>query len=196
MWPWEHLAVGYLGYSVTVRLTTGRPPRDPVAVVVLAFATQLPNLVDKPLAWSLGVLPTGTSLAHSVFVAVPLCVVVGVLAWRGGRPAIGAAFAIGYLLHLPSDALYAAVILGSELSVEGFAWPLVPATPIERAGFGANLSHYFGRYVAALTSPDGIRYLAVELLLVGGAFGLWLYDGAPGLALFSGNRPSNPDPHS
>lgn len=196
MWPWEHLAVGYLAYSIAVRSVTGRPPRDPVAVVVLAFATQFPDLIDKPLAWSLGMLPTGTSLAHSVFVAVPLSVLVAVLAWRWGRPAIGAAFAIGYLLHLPSDAIYAAVILGSPLTGEGFAWPLVPATPIERTGFGANVSHYFERYVAALTSREGIRYLAAELLLVGGAFALWLRDGVPGMALLHGKRRREPDPHS
>lgn len=195
MWPWEHLAVGYLAYSSAVRLRTGRPPRDPVAVVVLAFATQFPDLVDKPLAWTLGVLPSGTSLAHSVVFAVPLVMVVLILARRYGRPAIGTAFAIGYLLHMPSDALYAAVALGAQIDPGSFAWPLVPASPMPRTGFGSNLLHYLRRYLAWLTAPGSAHYLVAEVLLVGSALVLWLRDGRPGLELLGGHWRRDPDPH-
>jgi hypothetical protein len=102
MWPWEHLAVGYLLYSASVRLRTGSGPGDGPALA-LALSTQFPDLVDKPLAWSLGVLPDGTTVAHSVFVAVPAVVVVAALerGRAGGRyaPAIG----IGYLSGLLAE---------------------------------------------------------------------------------------------
>lgn len=71
MWPWEHLAVGYIGYSLSVRLAGRGVPR-PRPVVALAVGTQFPDLVDKPLSWTLGVLPSGHSLAHSLFAALPL----------------------------------------------------------------------------------------------------------------------------
>ena len=49
MWPWEHLAFGYVLYSLGVRTLRGRTPRGP-PVLVLAVATQVPDLLDKPLA--------------------------------------------------------------------------------------------------------------------------------------------------
>lgn len=79
MWPWGHLAVGYLLYSAAVRLRTGRPPRA-AAVVLLLAGTQLPDVVDKPLAWVYHVVPQGYAVGHSVFVAVP----VGLVAALGG----------------------------------------------------------------------------------------------------------------
>jgi hypothetical protein len=61
MWPWEHLAVGYLLYSVSCVLWGRYPTR--IGVAALAFGTQFPDLVDKPLGWWLGVLPSGQSFA-------------------------------------------------------------------------------------------------------------------------------------
>ena len=61
MWPWEHLAFGYLLWSLWLRARGRSLPGDWEALV-LVFATQLPDLVDKPLAWQLGVLPGGRSL--------------------------------------------------------------------------------------------------------------------------------------
>ena len=48
MWPWEHLAIGYLAYSLLGRLAWRRPPTVGTAITV-AFGTQFPDLVDKPL---------------------------------------------------------------------------------------------------------------------------------------------------
>ena len=58
MWPWGHLAAGYPVYTAYTRLHTGDPPADVPALVAL-LGTQLPDLVDKPLA----VLPTVRSLS-------------------------------------------------------------------------------------------------------------------------------------
>lgn len=195
MWPWEHVAVGYLAYSIMTRAWTRRPPRDAAAVAAVGFGALFPDLVDKPLAWTFGVLPSGTSLGHSVVLALPLTAALALLTWHLGRPTVGVAFAIGYFLHLPSDALYGALVLGAPVTPGSFAWPLAPAAPIERPGFGSNFWHYFERYLAFLTGPDGVRYLVAELLLMGGALGLWLRDGAPGLGVLVGSARHEPDLH-
>ena len=43
MYPWGHLAVGYLCYSLGVRLCDQRPPAG-VAMVPLTIGTQFPDL--------------------------------------------------------------------------------------------------------------------------------------------------------
>ena len=75
MFPWEHAAVAYLLYAGYARWHDGTAPGG-WAVLVVLVASQLPDLIDKPLAWQFGLLPSGRSLAHSVFVAVPVVVVV------------------------------------------------------------------------------------------------------------------------
>jgi hypothetical protein len=76
MWPWEHVVVGYLAYSAVSHAVAGRAPSGRAAIAV-AFAALLPDLVDKPLAWGLGVLPSGRSFAHSLVVAVPTVLGIG-----------------------------------------------------------------------------------------------------------------------
>src|SRR6056297_3615611 len=97
MWPWGHAVVGYLAYSGTTHVGWKRPPSH-AATVALLFGTQFPDLVDKPLAWSLGVLPSGRSLAHSTLTAVLLVCVLYVVFAR--RRAVVGAFALGYASHL------------------------------------------------------------------------------------------------
>lgn len=180
MWPWEHLAFGYLAYSGYTRLRTGRAPRSD-AVVVLGVATQLPDLVDKPLAWSLSVLPSGHSLAHSLLTALPLSVVALVLAHRAKRTDIGVAFAVGYLSHLAGDIIYPAAV-GQTPSFDFLFWPLVPV-PTDQSGMGflARFHEYFGEYVTYLGDPAIRGYIALELGLLLGVFCLWLFDGMPGV---------------
>ena len=179
MWPWEHLAVGYLCYSVYSHLRGARPRGD--AVVVLAFATQAPDLVDKPLAWSLSVLPSGQSLAHSLLTAAPLSAGVLALSARANRTDVGVAFALGYLSHLAGDVVYPA-LLGGPANVAFLAWPVVPSRADPSGpGLFARFSQYFGDYVARLGEPQLSGYVAMEVGLLGVVLVLWLYDGMPGL---------------
>ncbi|WP_227354025.1 metal-dependent hydrolase [Haladaptatus salinisoli] len=180
MWPWEHLAFGYLLYSAYSHVVAGRSPRSD-AVVVLGFATQLPDLVDKPLAWSLAVLPSGHSLAHSLVSALPLSALALALAHRARRTDIGVAFAVGYLSHLAGDVIYP-VAVGKEPSLEFLLWPLV-RVPADRtgAGFLARFRDYFGDYLTYLDDPALTGYLALELGLFLAVFALWLFDGMPGV---------------
>jgi membrane-bound metal-dependent hydrolase YbcI (DUF457 family) len=173
MWPWGHLAVGYLLYSAFVHLRDRRAP-DGFAAIALAFGTQFPDLVDKPLAWSLGVLPNGRSLTHSLLTAVLLVAVVEFVARRRGDGPIATAFAIGYLSHLAGDALYPA-LSGNLYALSFLAYPLAPPIEYETApSFAAHLQHL------SLNS-----LLTFEFALGFGVFALWLLDGAPGLQVVS-----------
>ena len=177
MWPWEHLAVAYLAYSALVHVREGRAPTAG-QTVALALGSQFPDLVDKPLAWWLGVLPSGWSLTHSLLVAVPLCVVVLVTGRRVGRPTLASAFVLGYLLHLPGDAFYW-VAFGDDPVLYFLVWPLLPGPSGTSTEFLPRVLRLFEGFVRLVSSPRGAWYVLGELLLVGGAFAVWLADGAP-----------------
>ena len=176
MWPWGHLAVGYLLYSVVVHLWARRRPGD-VAAIALAFGTQFPDLVDKPLAWRFDLIPNGRSLTHSLVTAALLVLFVQFVFRRLDRGAIATAFSIGYLSHLFADALYPA-LEGEREALLFLAWPLVP--PVEYATepiFAAQLRRLFEHGPSALfTSSVGF-----EIGLAAVVFLLWLVDGAPGI---------------
>ncbi|WP_338727608.1 metal-dependent hydrolase [Haladaptatus sp. DJG-WS-42] len=185
MWPWEHLAVGYLVYSLSVHLTHRKGPSAGAALAV-ALGSQFPDLIDKPLGWTFAILPSGTSLAHSVLIAVPVVTLVWIVALFRGRRDVGTAFGVGYLLHLPADALYP-LALGSPPKFDSFFWPLIQVESSTRPGLLANFIYYFGQYVDVLGTPEATAYLLFEFGLLFAAFGLWLLDGHPGLSL-SGRR--------
>jgi len=168
MWPWGHLAAGYLIYSLAARLA-GRRPRDG-PVLVAAFATQVPDLVDKPLAWTLSVLPTGRSLGHSLVVAALLLPVVWWVSDRYDAGPLGGAFALGYLSHLVTDALYPVLELDF-YHARFLAWPLVPppAYDVEQS------------FVAHLLLVEPSPTFLFELTLIALASVAWHVDDHPGL---------------
>ena len=180
MWPWEHLAVGYLCYSLGVHLFARRAPRG-WPVVALAVGTQFPDLVDKPLAWTFAVLPAGHSLAHSLFVALPASALAVLVAWGLDRRQVGVAFAVGYLSHLPADVVYPALI-GGHPNVGFLFWPVVPAVETQTdLGFVEMVRTLFVRYAAELRSGRLTAYVAAEVGLLLSTFLLWLHDGSPPL---------------
>jgi len=182
MWPWEHLAIGYLALSVSTHGVYGRRP-GATEVLTVAVGTQFPDLVDKPLGWGLGILPSGTSLAHSLLFALPFVAVVGAIAHRYDRPQLALAFGIGYLFHLPADVAYGLLLYGNPHY--GFLlWPLIPSNPTSTAGLVSQSSELFAKFVRALQTPAGKRFLVMEMALLGAAFSVWLFDGRPGLELF------------
>lgn len=175
MLPWEHVAVGYLLYSLVVHVRRGRRPTG-LPVVVVGVASVLPDLVDKPLGWWLGVLPS-IGLGHSLFFAVGL--VSFVWAFAGGRYATP--LAVGLITHLVGDVFYKAFVAG-RLEWEFLLWPLVEAPASEGTAFLPELWYWLDYYVAFLASPQGVAYLGFEIALLGSALLLWIYDGFPGLA--------------
>lgn len=179
MLPWGHLALGYLLYSPTVRLWRRRGPEG-LSVLVLALATQLPDLVDKPLSWVFGLAPQGYSVAHSVLVGAPVALAVGWLLVRRGREETGLAFVVGYLSHLAGDVLLG-LALENPYAVDRVLWPLVTLPPYgsDRPALSRSLE-YVVEWVRLLVATEG--YL-LPLLYVGpmvAAALLWLVDGAPG----------------
>lgn len=178
MFPWEHVVVGYVTFSLLSRVLYRQPPSD-LAAVAVVFGSLLPDLVDKPLAWQFGVFETSYGLAHSVLFAVPVCAAVWAVArWRGRAPA-GAGLTTGYLLHLPADVLAYWVIRG-RWSPERILWPYRKADPTTATDFGSHLLVYVGPYLEELLSGDGSTYLLANLVLAVLAFLLWIVDGRPG----------------
>ena len=157
-----HIGVGYLTYAVFRRLVRWSPPGTAVLFAVIVGAL-LPDLVDKPLAWGLGVLPEGRSLAHSLITMTVVIAVLLPVAVRYGRTKEGVAFSLGWFSHIAADA-YTPVLAEGSTSHFLF-WPLA-----ERQIWSGGL-----------WVPPQYAY-EVNWTLLGVAFLVWLYEGAPGVA--------------
>ncbi len=188
MWPWEHLAFGYLLYSGYTRIVHRRRLGDDEAVV-LTMGTQFPDLVDKPLAWAFGILPSGLSLAHSVLFFLPVCVFLTLASGRHPSDA----FCVGYGSHLLGDLLYP-LATGGQLNPAFLLWPLVSRTPSDTRGLLGNVMYYTDQFVVFLGTPRGYLYLVAELVLLVLAVAVWADDGFPG-SYSLGNRLRFPKLH-
>lgn len=181
MWPWEHLAVGYVLYSGYSRLRHDRSPGSDEAVVAVV-ASQAPDLVDKPLAWGLSVLPGGRTLGHSLLFGVPVLLAFAVLARRYDRPRLAAAAAVPYLSHVVTDALYPALVPDATVSFGFLLWPLFRGSGSAGTGFLSRLTELLANFGMYATSPAGLAYLAFDAVLLGAFVLLWVSDGLPGVA--------------
>lgn len=163
--------MGYLSYRLLGRLDSGLKPGGR-ATVAVAAGTQFPDLIDKPLAWSLGLLPHGRSLAHSLFTALVVVAVVRFALRRRDHDAEATAFAVGYASHLVADAIHPAI--RGELGELGYlAWPVVPAPTYE------TVPSFASQFNSANLTP----FFVAELALTVAVAALWLRDGAPGLGV-------------
>jgi hypothetical protein len=172
MWPWGHLAVAYLLYTVGRHWRFDRPPR-PLPVIALAVGSQTPDLIDKPLAWNFGILPGGRTLAHSLFVLALLVPAVVLVSDRFGHRPIGIGFLAGYGAHLLAD-IPPAVLSGEFVSAAYLLWPLLEQPPEDPvAGILDAILHYY-----TLGAYEWFQFglLAVAALV-------WYRDGTPGVGL-------------
>ncbi|PSP76130.1 metal-dependent hydrolase [Halobacteriales archaeon QS_3_64_16] len=169
MWPWGHLAVGYLLYTAFVRMRERQAPSEWAALAV-AFGTQFPDLIDKPLAWWLGVLPSGRTFAHSVLTALIVAALVYALARRRNATGLAIAFVVGYLSHSFADALLPLLQSHTEY-VAYLLWPLL----------GLPFYQTEATVLASVGSFDLTVYGVAQLGLVLLALVVWVLDGAPGL---------------
>ncbi|RQG86658.1 metal-dependent hydrolase [Natrarchaeobius halalkaliphilus] len=175
MWPLGHAAIAYLCYTVSTRARFDSPPA-PLPVLIVLFGSQFPDLVDKPLAWYLGVLPTGRTLAHSLLLLVPLSLAIYALARHAGRAEYGIAFAIGAISHALVDAL---PVLWGGTSADFLLWPLIPVESYE-----SGAPTILGLLFDSLGDP----YFLSEFVIAALAFVMWRRDGYPGLEIFSRPR--------
>lgn len=178
MWPWEHAVFAYLLYSLYSHLRYREAP-DGRVTIVLVFAAVLPDVIDKPLAWEFGVFSTGYALAHSLFFAIPLVIIVWLFVWRRGAPVLGTAFGIGYLSHLVGDVIpiYAS---DGEWTIDHLLWPVVVSSEHDHShGFSNRFLDLFLSYYEELAGGDPSLYLQVMFLMGLLTFLLWVYDGMP-----------------
>lgn len=168
MWPWGHFAFGYFLYSGFARVSSVRE-LDGYSVVFIIFGTQFPDLVDKPLAWTFHVLPSGRSLAHSVFAAVFVSTLIGIYCRSRGRPDLGIAFTIGYFSHLVGDG-FRALLTGQYAYLSYLGWPLLPPPP-----YGDE-----GGFLAHIPTIEFSPAFLFQVVLVTLLYVLWIEDGAPG----------------
>ncbi|WP_227375733.1 metal-dependent hydrolase [Haladaptatus halobius] len=178
--PWGHAAFGYVLYSLGHRLVTRKAPTA-AAVVAVLFGTQLPDLVDKPLSWGLHLFPQGYSVAHSLFVAIPVGLLALLVAARSGRSTVGIAFAVGYWSHLLGDVILA-VPKRNVAPLDRVLWPVVTLPPYdhETTLFG-RVFDILGGFLHSLTARQQLVFLGVYSIPYLFAFLLWLVDGAPGV---------------
>lgn len=170
MWPWGHLAVAYLLYAWYARRRFDRPPLA-LPALALAVGSQFPDLVDKPLAWSVGVLPGGRTLGHSAFVAALTVPFAFALAARFDRRDVATAFLVGYASHLAAD-VPPSLVAGDLAGIGFLLWPLVDAPSTEPTG---------GIIETVLTSYSMGTYEWLQLGLFAVALAVWYRDGTPGL---------------
>jgi len=148
---------------------------DDWTVAWIVAGSQFPDLVDKTLAWSVGVLSAGRSLAHSALTAGVVSTAVLLIAVRRGRTEWGLAFTAAYASHLIGDAL-PKLAEGNYQDLALFLWPVLRVP----GGDGVGSVLLSLRELAA--SPVG--YLAVHparAAILVALVVVWTADGFPGI---------------
>lgn len=173
MWPIGHASVAYLLYTALARRRFDRGP-EAIAAILVGFGGIFPDLVDKPLSWSAGILPTGRSLSHSLLVLVPVVLAVYLVARWYGTTEYSVAFGVGVLSHPLVDAV--PVVWNPGASWEFLFWPIIAVTPYDDA------PTLLGLLQSSLSDP----YFVVEFLLLALAVAVWRFDGYPGLSVLPG----------
>lgn len=177
MWPWEHLAFAYVLYSLLTNVIFRASPSTGETIVVIV-GSQVPDLIDKPLAWTFGITETGYSIGHSIFVAPIVCLAVYAVASRRGHSALAGAFSLAYLSHPFAD-LLSQFLREPVVDLRTILWPIASPPPGSRGGFLDHFVRYFVRYVNQLLAGGLTLQVALQSLLGLAVVVLWLSDGAP-----------------
>jgi hypothetical protein len=180
MMPWGHLAVGYLAYTVLVRVQGRRAPEG-APTLVLALATQLPDLVDKPLNWWFSIFD-GRGISHSLLAVTVVCALVFVLARKYDRDELSVAFLVGMYTHLLGDA-GSALLSGQFDRATFLLWPLLPAPTYPKDSLIDHLDAWL--FYLRMLPQSPMEFLTsrfgFQILLLFGLFGIWALDGFPGV---------------
>ena len=193
MLPHAHLAVGYLLASGLVRATRDRSIAGREALFVVV-GTQLPDLIDKPLAVVVGgAFASGRTAGHSLLFAIPGILVFGAVFRRRYGPLLPVVlFTVGYVSHpfldasvfvlqgtLARDFVEVGFILWPVgLPVDGIVGVLERSPDIERVIRAK--PRWTARYVPSGANLSRVIRV-VELILASAAAIRWLADEAPGV---------------
>jgi membrane-bound metal-dependent hydrolase YbcI (DUF457 family) len=131
-------------------------------VIAVLFGALLPDLLDKPLSWYIGVLPTGRSLGHSLVFAVPLVLAVALYCRRHDRIDLAAGLAVGLFSHQLMDLL--PILWTGSGSANMLLWPILAVEP-----YPGGPPTVLGLLTGQLTNP----YFLFEFILVAGAVLVW-----------------------
>lgn len=127
MRPIEHFIVAVLPLLVVVLIWKRRLPSLQFLWVVFV-GSQFPDLIDKPLALEVGLIPSGRVFMHSLPTAIPVLIVIAWYGWRTRRSHLAAGFILAHLSHIVADNYHAFV--GPEPSIPpDILWPFTQATP-------------------------------------------------------------------
>ena len=181
MFPWAHIAIGYLTYTVWTKVWNARVPGG-AATIALAVGTQFPDLLDKPLGWWLGVYD-GRGIGHSILATVVLCGALFAVARRYNREDLAGAFTIGVGTHLVADA--AGPLATGSLREAGFLlWPFVSPPTYPKDSLFDHLDVWLVQLrllsqvppASLLESRFGLQLALFALLVL-----VWALDGFPGI---------------
>ncbi len=127
MLPHEHFLVAFLPVCAYVLMRDRRLPSRWLVFVVFV-GSQFPDLIDKPLAHQLGLIPSGRVFMHSLPFAIPIVALAVVYGWYTDRVRGGAVFAFAYLSHIVADN-YRELFDPSTPIPPDLLWPFRPPAP-------------------------------------------------------------------
>ena len=191
MWPWEHVLFAYVFFSIFHRIWYSTAPPD-WPVIALVIGSLLPDIIDKPLAWQFGLFESGYALGHSIFVAIPVSIVIILIAKKYSIERSGIGFIFGYLLHLVGDVLPPS-IRHQELRLDPILWPFAERVDHHHSFIGG-LEENLIEYTTQLLALDMTPVLALQLGTVAFGLSLWIIDGMPGIRiLWTRKHTANPE---
>lgn len=153
MSPLSHVLAALVPVAVYVASRDGRLPSRRV-IGAATLGGMFPDLVDKPLAHSVFLLPNGRVGVHSLPIALPLVAVVLAYGWRTGRVRAAAAFGVGVVLH-PAGDWHAYLLYGS--LPPHLVWPLASVPVKHVPGWSA----YVPAWTAFATAVLGVTALVM-----------------------------------
>lgn len=165
MYPLGHFLLTALPLCAYWAIRYRRVPRGHTLLLVLV-ATQLPDVIDKPLAWSFNIIPSGRMLAHSIVIVLPILIAICLVATRWGLGRVASLFSVAYLSHIAGD-FYPILWEGTAYYFfSNLFWPLLAANPDQNPSFAAHAPPD----LASLVVPLGVLmiiggYIAVDLLI-------------------------------
>jgi len=128
VFPHGHFLVAFLPIVAYVLLRDRQLPSLQL-VGIVAFGSQFPDLIDKPLYHESIVTPSGRVGVHSLPIAIPIAVAVLWYAFRTDRPRAGLVFVFAYATHILGD-VYHALLAPSRGIPPDLFWPFFD--PVER----------------------------------------------------------------